>query len=951
MQKNCFRRAHRVSEKQMSTITERFPDWSFEFGDGAAHPHPLGAVERAICEELAIREINRACVEPQISDIGGNANRHDACGRKNVHSCNPLLSSNDVVRHSQPRPGARFCRKSALDCPEIPDAYLSVHSLYYLCPGEVMTLLHRSKQKCLVAVVHQFDHLYGSFHDNGDFVESTYEVSADDGIVVNMQVTGNFTGYHHDPCFWLRSTYYSEFVNGKNVGMAWNGDKVGDSWILRFVADIGPPRAVDTACPMPLCSSLNRNDHYGSVSGVQNFNDEGGLKPLLELIKLDGSKLRSCGSYLWITKGETRQVLLPKDFVKSLALFVVGMPRTPASLSLCINRAKKMVRTLSIPASMQLDCATYGASLAFVHSLEDEILAFNALCSTRSQRLFRALQEALKFETYLPCCYGEGIYETAQAYANDRSSLPAPTFDAAKAWPNGLPGYESQMPLKPLKRGASISNADRETAVERPQFHPIAPTFSNYIPVVPYASKNNEVVALTNRALVATPREDAALWSKVQQFTGEEFKRRFEELGIEPIDTTDYNAEFASWNERFPPEKQKKRSIAWESLKESDLVEQDFQRAAFVKRELTMKGGSDPEEFDPRAIQASTDRLAASYGPFMHQASKKLARAWNTEHNICYTSGLTAEEIGEWRSQFGDEPVTIIECDQSRYDSCQGKGCFDNGMVFYDQCGIKNHAYASKAVESMKKIRGYSGKGVKYRVPYTMTSGSDDTSVRNSVNNGTTMAVGLESFLDSRPAAFVCKRDWKMLVHGDDNLVVLRGCLSSRDARQLRLFLKSFYLELGMNAKVKVSYDWAAVEYCSSLFWPVEGGYVLGPKLGKRLPKIGFSLRKLKPAEVKGMMMGLKIEAGFVPVIDTYVKYVSGLIKEPAKHYVDQRAIYKSLATKRHKPTEATELFFFERYGFPASEARKILAEKLQGITLTSCVDYWCLDHFIAEDL
>lgn len=943
MQKSLFRRNHRVSEKQLSVLKATFPEWQFEFGEGAPHPHPLGATERAICEELAIRDIMKTCVEPKISDIGGNANRHASCKRDFIHSCNPILSSNDIVRRTNYHPKAIYCDKDSLNCEEIPDAYLSVHSLYYLSPGDIMTLLYKSKQKCLVAVVHRFNNLYGTMHDNGDFVESKYEVSVGEGLRINMSVTGNFTGYEHDPCFWLNNTYYSENHWGKNYAMAWNGYQVGDSWIIRFTPYQGRPILQDSLLVMPLCSSLDRDDHVGTVSGIQNINDEKKLRPMLEMMKVSDMKIHSCMSYLWLRKRGDRHILLPKDFVKTLALFVVGLPRTPATLSLCVSKAKKLVRNLNIPSAMQLDCATYGASLAFVHTLEDEIIAFNKLCDSRLRSLYRAAASALSLENVSFCCFSaDNIYETAQAYANDRSSLPAPSFDARKAWPFGLPGTESQMPLREIKKGASISNADREEYDDKPQFHPVAITFSNYIPIVPYASKNNEVVSLNNRALVATPEESWPLWDGIHSHAREIIK------DVEPIETMDYDVEFNLWNDRFPDNKRKKRALAWESLKEKELCSEDFVRSNFVKRELTMKGGPDPQDFDPRAIQANTDRVAASYGPFMHQVSKKLAKLWHADAHIYYTSGATAEDVGRWRAKFGDRPVTLLECDQGRYDSCQGRGCYENGAILNEKCGIRNHDFAKLAMPGKKLIRGYSAKGVKYRVPFTMPSGSDDTTVWNSFNNGTTMDKIITDWLIMHDIGI----EWWMLVLGDDNFVVFDGVLSRYHMTNLTKYLKRAYFLLGMNAKCKMSNFWHEVEYCSSLFWPVAGGFVLGPKLGKRLPKIGFSLRKLKPEEVKGMILGLKSEAGFIPCFDVYIKNMLKIMaKVQAKEFVDPRKIYKALPTEKHTASADTDIFFVERYGLSVENARKEMELCLLNSVQTSCVNFWCLTHFVAEDL
>lgn len=117
------------------------------------------------------------------------------------------------------------------------------------------------------------------------------------------------------------------------------------------------------------------------------------------------------------------------------------------------------------------------------------------------------------------------------------------------------------------------------------------------------------------------------------------------------------------------------------------------------------------------------------------------------------------------------------------------------------------------------------------------------------------------------------------------------------------------------------------------------------------MPKIGFSLRKLDRSDVKGMLLGLRIEAGYIPVISCYAKHQLGLLRKVAKSdYADDRAIYKSLPCEIHKRTEDTDQFFFDRYGITATEAEDQLLASLTG-NLTDCVQYDLLDVFTQRDL
>lgn len=594
--------------------------------------------------------------------------------------------------------------------------------------------------------------------------------------------------------------------------------------------------------------------------------------------------------------------------------------------------------------------------MAFVLCLEDEITVFNRLCRPSRLVLYEQLDRVMSLRPFtsvldcVPFCgsnmhlseFNGGEVDlqvgsvTVDSYERDRSSQPGPTFDAALAWPNGLPGVESGKELKNTRQGAKMSRVDREEIEPKPQFYPIATTFSNYIPVVPYSSINNEVVALANRALMEVPEPNAELWEYVKMWAIREIVR-FQEI---PHD--DRERDFHKWNDRFPKGRRKTQLAAWESLKTEPLHKGDFKRSLFGKRELTMKGGLEPEDFDPRAIQANEDRLNVAFAPFVYQVSDQLKKLWNSDNKITYTAGMNAEQIGQWRAQFGDEDVTILEMDESRYDAHQGKQSYELFQKVLDRCNQAEYGQVAFASTSMKKIQGYSSHGVKYSVEYTMTSGSPTTSVSNSFLNGIKTCYILETFGIT---------DYRILVHGDDNIVVIRGLMSQERQSELERYIMDTNKLLGFTTKLKISSDWHDVEYCSSLFWPVEDGFVLGPKIGKRLPKIGFSLRKLDKGEVKGMLLGLRVEAGYIPVLGAFAKHQLGLLKKTVKkEFTDSRAVYKSLCSESHRPSEDTLAFFEARYGITAREAEEQLLAVLSK-NLTDCVDYSLLESFTKKDL
>jgi hypothetical protein len=180
---------------------------------------------------------------------------------------------------------------------------------------------------------------------------------------------------------------------------------------------------------------------------------------------------------------------------------------------------------------------------------------------------------------------------------------------------------------------------------------------------------------------------------------------------------------------------------------------------------------------------------------------------------------------------------------------------------------------------------------------------------------------------------------------------VLRGQFSPEQVERFVSTIRNVSLALGFETKVKSSTQWSQVEYCSSLFWPTDNGTVLGPKIGKRLPKIGFSLNPLKIAAVKGMLIGLQIECGYVPVLRTYAAHQLSLVgKIKAKTFFDKDRRHKSLPVSQHDANQATYDFFLERYGIDFESCEESLANCLTD-NLTDCVNYDLLETFTKIDL
>lgn len=915
-----FIRGFSVRADTMKVLESTFPWVDFELTGNERHPHPVAAAERAIMEERVYQQIlKRFGCGVSIVDIGGSSRRHLMMRRKNVHCCCPLLDGAD---HFRAFDDSICCRHSVMDCACVPvDVYLSVHSLYYLSVEEVCVLVHRSRRGRLFAVVHMFENLYGCYHHDGEDFESAYETYVkDDKLRISMTVNGNIVKYDHPSVAWLHDTYY----DGSAGAIAWTGSKCGDVWVLEFTTAVRGLRS-SSGHELSLVESINRMDHYGMIGGMITCDDKEGLKPRLQAVNVHVDSLSSVGPFLWL-KGGNKTVLLPKDVVLTVAVKMVGVNRVEKdSLKRCINMMRAVVSSskLSLPEHIRHDCVVHGSALAFVYGLEKEISSFSALSTVRKQTLYSAHLKVMAFRRLwnfawlyrlirflwnvsrtplLLCCApkGSGHSAPAEEYRITRKSIVGSPYEASKEFPDGYPGTESTRVLADKRKGSSVSGIDREQCVDRPQFHSIAPAFQECVPLVPYSSVNNESVSVVNRALMKVPEPSPLAWALVRPYV-----KQLSKAIVDKLELCDEDEAFVAWNAKFPPHRRLLQEQAYERVKNHGLEEVHFRRKAFVKRELTLPK-EEPQDFDPRCIQAVSDEANVALGPFMQQFSKALVKVWDIEADVYYTSGSNAEQLGLWRAQFGSEDVLILIMDQNRFDAHQQKEVHKVEDEMYVDAGIKKYSHAYETFKAQKVTRGVTSHGVKYKVKNTRKSGDPNTSNGNSSISGLTIKTLM--------ARFGFEGRFKAVVNGDDNLIVIRELLSNKDVCRLVRCLRDAYFDLGFDMDIKTTRTWAHAEFCSSLFWPVSGGYVLGPKIGRRLPKLGFSLQKLKPTQVKGMLVGLQREAGFVPILGRYATWCLSKMRKIKAKVVGNANLYKSLPTEIHTLNYETIQFFEERY-------------------------------------
>jgi hypothetical protein len=191
---------------------------------------------------------------------------------------------------------------------------------------------------------------------------------------------------------------------------------------------------------------------------------------------------------------------------------------------------------------------------------------------------------------------------------------------------------------------------------------------------------------------------------------------------------------FNEWVSRFPPSRKAQLVLAQDKVRKNVSCI-DATVSAFVKQESYYA----KDNFTPRLIQGRHDTFLSVMGPAMHAIGNEMKRVWNKGHYIVYTSGLTAEDLGEVFSLFADvpEPPVWFEFDMGRFDGRQGAGArkYDQTEIHKYEFVRMNAFWARALRHCLKKTGytfGYMRDGIYFFYRLKRQSGDAHTSSSNS---------------------------------------------------------------------------------------------------------------------------------------------------------------------------------------------------------------------------
>jgi len=637
----------------------------------------------------------------------------------------------------------------------------------------------------------------------------------------------------------------------------------------------------------------------------------------------EGSILQSYGQFVVFHSAEHRQYIVPKTYVHVAHRAAIGQMRDPELLQLVLRRLKSFDELTNRDQRLEPNAIFIAAVLGIMSQVDAEadvlhgslpaktaiIKAHSQALQFNFQRIWGRFTWSLLLGTAAAACITVAPYcAPLVPYAASAVSYLPIVWPASVAAVYAAPSIASaanaafeqiRKPLTQLNNavpGAVVNGANLSFAsvdpdydtyhIESEEIDPTAYVHIRNLGTADPDRKNVKLLGIGNRFRIPTTfgqsglAEAASIYKRIvkkQPYHSDAFSdstwnalmgsvdnRFIEDLmpgwtnGIKIPD-------FQSWlnSRNYTLNLKMAYAKAWAQIKSGRIPVDDWtrkRRGCFVKMELNRKIGT------PRAIQSGTIWDNAFKGPTCLGLGNLLSttNGHNTAGPLYYVGGCTPEQIGRLFDRLYVSGHDIYEGDFEKYDSSQHRRIFDLRNRIYTLAGCSRQVIDSFA-ESMF-THGSTRKGNTYGVLATVTSGSMDTTVGNSVIQGVAimrcLAEQLGSLQDVRDAGI------SVIVYGDDNLIIAPPNVIDYGSLNQRMTSLGFNLVGTVHQGTNAPYN---ATFCSQRFWPTSDGTVLGPCLFRAVSNLGWYCNPptgVEPAAiVKGDAIGRLLQCSFIPIL------------------------------------------------------------------------------------
>lgn len=483
--------------------------------------------------------------------------------------------------------------------------------------------------------------------------------------------------------------------------------------------------------------------------------------------------------------------------------------------------------------------------------------------------------------------------------------LTAPSPDTFVA-PRSYPGVESTCTMDPQtkeKCWLQANPAPWKQLVHRDQMIQIGPRVAMQAPIVCNPSPNNMARGMNRRAMAdvvtpfantgTTPRQLRQNLKKVWEFVEGNWDVFFP---AQPVERLSYEAFINRVDVHgvpvFPAAVREKYSEALAAWEQTGF---NFNHAwntvgrcsSFTKRELQMKGS----DTKPRIIINTDPLLNVILGSYVQAWTKAVKTVWTPDHILLWSSGRTAEEIGQYFHDAYYAGGHLQEGDVAQWDASM-TGPYIKWFLakLYTKLGMPRDVVKLVCHASEMRFSSRHWRGFIYEI---MGSGRPDTTFFNTCVNA---MLNLYLYSQADPH---WRTNYRASFAGDDSL----ECVRVQDPQKAQKFATLFCLKL-----VPV-YPRTLIEatYCSGTFYTAEVQgrvtHVFGPLIGRVLRKAGHSIStNLGEKFDRVLAYGISCGSAFwLPLLDQYYAALR-FVGRPHANAHEESKLKRALRDKRYCP-------------------------------------------------
>lgn len=455
----------------------------------------------------------------------------------------------------------------------------------------------------------------------------------------------------------------------------------------------------------------------------------------------------------------------------------------------------------------------------------------------------------------------------------------------------------------------------------------------------------NEAIALRNRTTIKTPAPRPGLWDAVSKaYLAHPFVAALATMLQSPDNKFWYNKEAVTrYAAKFPPTRRMELLEAFDEFRDRGyrFVADDFKASMFVKGELHVKpsfDGETPEhnvdEATPRAIISFRPIVNATLGPLVQFYSDKEReyRLWaheELEHCPLAPRGVSGEVLGAWFTHWvmrfgGPECVYTLSKDSRKHDAHHSKDSRENSAKSNIDLVVCSRPEVKQVYVKQMTVKGKSAHGVIFAAEDKRWSGESSTSGANSHTTEQKACYALEGVQLGGSIKFDnLGENYALGSEGDDGTgVIASAWLDSTMPGDKVAVMTARCLELGFEDTI-ILRPGVDGDFCSRWWYPTEGGYLPGGKIGRVLAKAGFFYEASDEQSIRSAAIGALRDNGHVPFLREYFQRVCFLAKKQNLGLSGRPKEYSIHMARCHDYDDSTLDFVEVKYGL----TRQDLAE------------------------